>query len=64
MACDTAAAGAVPQLVTAWQGVSRAECQKAFEQAEAQYNNAFQVGRGCGCCIFWQRQLLCSHQLL
>lgn len=34
----------MPQLVTAWQGVSRAECQKAFEQAEAQYNNAFQVG--------------------
>lgn len=36
-------AGAVPQLVTAWQGVSRAECQKAFEQAQAQYAAAFQV---------------------
>jgi hypothetical protein len=38
--------GAVPQLVTAWQGVSRAECQKAYEQAEEQYNSLFQV---CQC---------------
>lgn len=36
-------AGAVPQLVTAWQGVSRAECQRAYQQAEAQYAAAFQV---------------------
>lgn len=55
------AAGAVPQLVTAWQGVSRAECQKAFEQAEAQYNNAFQVG-AVAASSEAMRQLSCSRQ--
>lgn len=29
--------------MTAWQGVSRAETQKAYEQAEAEYTKAFQV---------------------
>lgn len=40
-------AGAVPQLVTAWQGVSRAECDKAFEKAAAEYNKNFQVKQAC-----------------
>eukprot|EP00879_Flechtneria_rotunda_P026395 GHRR01028142.1.p1 GENE.GHRR01028142.1~~GHRR01028142.1.p1 ORF type:complete len:811 (+),score=359.13 GHRR01028142.1:614-3046(+) len=35
--------GAVPQLVTAWQGVSRAESQKAFESALTAYSNRFDV---------------------
>jgi hypothetical protein len=35
--------GAVPQLVTAWQGVSRTECQKAFEEADKKYKQLFKV---------------------
>lgn len=34
-------AGAVPQLVTAWQGISRAECAKAAEAADAAHAAAF-----------------------
>lgn len=33
----------MPQLVTAWQGVSKNETEKAFKQAEEQYISAFQV---------------------
>ena len=35
-------AGAVPQLVTAWQGIARAESQKAVDNAAALYISRFQ----------------------
>lgn len=34
-------AGAVPQLVTAWQGISRAETQKAYDTAADAYSQRF-----------------------
>eukprot|EP00878_Enallax_costatus_P026595 GHUV01028546.1.p1 GENE.GHUV01028546.1~~GHUV01028546.1.p1 ORF type:complete len:721 (+),score=264.72 GHUV01028546.1:893-3055(+) len=34
--------GAVPQLVTAWQGIARAESQKAYDAAVAKYKEQFQ----------------------
>lgn len=32
----------MPQLVTAWQGIARAECQKAYDAALAAFEGAFQ----------------------
>ena len=41
--CTALNAGAVPQLVTAWQGIARAECQKAYDSALAAFQGAFKV---------------------
>ncbi|KIZ04249.1 Interferon-induced guanylate-binding protein 2 [Monoraphidium neglectum] len=39
--------GAVPQLVTAWQGIARAECQKAYDAALGAFSTGFRE-EGCG----------------
>ncbi|GBF98848.1 hypothetical protein Rsub_11452 [Raphidocelis subcapitata] len=44
---DSINSGAVPQLVTAWQGIARAECQKSFDAALAVFEAAFKP-EGCG----------------
>ncbi|KAI8467215.1 MAG: GBP-domain-containing protein [Monoraphidium minutum] len=41
---DALNAGAVPTLVTAWQGIARAETQKAFDAALAAFEVAFGAG--------------------
>ncbi|WIA08464.1 hypothetical protein OEZ85_007901 [Tetradesmus obliquus] len=54
--------GAVPQLVTAWQGVSRAETQKAFDEAAAAYGQRFKPDLDGSGSAVEEQQLYELHQ--
>jgi hypothetical protein len=56
-------AGAVPQLVTAWQGVSRAETQKAFDDAAAAYAQRFTPDLDSSGSAVEEQQLYEQHQV-
>jgi hypothetical protein len=56
-------AGAVPQLVTAWQGVSRAETQKAFDEAAAAYSQRFTPDLDGSGSAVEEQQLYEQHQV-
>jgi hypothetical protein len=56
-------AGAVPQLVTAWQGVSRAETQKAFDDAAAAYAQRFTPDLDGSGSAVEEQQLYEQHQV-
>ncbi|GBF99772.1 hypothetical protein Rsub_12400 [Raphidocelis subcapitata] len=55
--CDAINGGAVPQLVTAWQGVARAECQHALDAALSAYEGSFTADAARS-----EEELLTTHQ--
>jgi hypothetical protein len=53
----------VPQLVTAWQGISRAETQKAFDDAAAAYRQRFNPDLDGSGSAVEEQQLYEQHQV-
>lgn len=53
----------MPQLVTAWQGVSRAETQKAFDEAAAAYGQRFKPDLDGSGSAVEEQQLYELHQV-